>query len=139
MSESRITRFAFVLVPLALPKTLIYRVPYEWNEEIQPGMRVIVPIGNARLYTGVVRELTETPPEGYTARYIEGLLDEFPLVSAEQFAFWDWMAAYYCCTPGEVMNAALPGGLKLSSETRIALVDDDWMEDASLSDREREI
>jgi primosomal protein N' (replication factor Y) (superfamily II helicase) len=36
-----------------------------------------------------------------------------------QFRFWDWMADYYMCYPGEVMNAALPSALKLASETRI--------------------
>jgi primosomal protein N' (replication factor Y) len=29
------------------------------------------------------------------------------------------MADYYCCTVGEVMNIALPSGLKLESETRV--------------------
>ncbi|HEY0262144.1 MAG TPA: primosomal protein N', partial [Chitinophagales bacterium] len=32
---------------------------------------------------------------------------------------WTWLASYYMCTEGEVMNAALPSGFKLSSETNI--------------------
>ena len=35
--------------------------------------------------------------------------------------FWQWLSAYYCCTIGEVMNAALPSGLKLDSETQVIL------------------
>ena len=51
-----------------------------------------------------------------------------PYTTAESFNpedLWEWMAAYYCCTLGDVMNAALPAGLKLSSETRFVLVVDE--------------
>ncbi|MDX1666675.1 MAG: primosomal protein N', partial [Saprospiraceae bacterium] len=36
-----------------------------------------------------------------------------------QLEFWRWLSDYYCCTLGEIMNAALPANLKLSSETRV--------------------
>jgi primosomal protein N' (replication factor Y) len=57
------------------------------------------------------------PP--FEVKAIETLADEEPVVSALQLEFWRWMAAYYCCTTGEVMQAALPAGLKISSETKI--------------------
>ena len=47
------------------------------------------------------------------------MLDESPLVSAEQLALWDWISAYYMCTTGEVMRAALPSGLRPESESKV--------------------
>ena len=29
----------------------------------------------------------------------------------EQLRLWEWIAAYYLCTPGEAMKAGLPGGI----------------------------
>src|SRR5690606_32971250 len=53
--------------------------------------------------------------------------------------FWAWMAEYYCCHLGEVMNAALPTGLKLSSESKIQLNPnyDELSSNFPLDDRER--
>ena len=46
------------------------------------------------------------------------------------------MANYYSCTIGEVMHVALPGGLRLSSETKL-LIHDDFNDDFSdLTDNE---
>jgi primosomal protein N' (replication factor Y) len=118
----RITLFADVIVPQALPVPLTYRVPYEWNNDVVVGQRVVVPLGKSKLITGVIRRLHEQGPTNYQAKYIDALLDEHPLVRPLQLALWEWMATYYCCTLGDVMNAAIPSGLKLSSETRFVLV-----------------
>jgi len=44
-------------------------------------------------------------------RPISSIADTAPSVSPEQLALWQWMSSYYMCTLGEVMAAALPGGL----------------------------
>lgn len=139
MHQPRITLFAEVILPMALPRLLTYRVPYEWNDAVATGYRVIVQLGKSRLYTGIIHHLHQTAPADYEAKYIEGLLDDSPVVTVGQIKYWEWLAEYYCCTLGEVMNAALPGGLKLSSETKFALAADDWEEDGSLTEKEREI
>ena len=56
------------------------------------------------------------PPEGYSISPVLTVLDTHPMVSEMQLDFWEWMADYYMCTPGEVYRAALPSGLKLESE-----------------------
>ena len=61
----------------------------------------------------VLREHTE-PVDAAFATKIKPLLavsDTAPMVSKEQLALWQWMSAYYMCTLGEVMAAALPAGL----------------------------
>src|SRR5690606_7052434 len=45
----------------------------------------------------------------------------FPSVSPVQLRFFEWIAQYYVCSSGEVLNAALPSGLKLSSESKVQL------------------
>lgn len=133
----RITLFADVIVPQALPVPLTYRVPFEWNEHVVVGQRVVVPLGKAKLLTGIIRKLHQQGPTNYQAKYIDALLDEHPLIRPQQLALWEWMATYYCCTLGDVMNAALPSGLKLSSETKFVLVCEE--DESSLSDREQSV
>jgi primosomal protein N' (replication factor Y) (superfamily II helicase) len=115
------TLFAEVLLPLALHGTFTYRIPRKWNDTIYKGYRVIVPFGakTQKLYTGIVTGIHHQAPKEYTAKYIEDVIDDYPLINDTQFRLWNWMADYYLCTPGEVMNAALPAGLKLNSRTKV--------------------
>ena len=103
---------------------------------ITPGIRVVVQFGSKKLYTGLVRRLTDVPPNTVAAKYILSIVDPIPVVNEKQFLFWEWMAEYYLCTEGEVMAAALPSAYKLASETRIVL-DPEYAHDSQiLSDQE---
>jgi primosomal protein N' (replication factor Y) (superfamily II helicase) len=133
----RITLFADVIVPQALPVPLTYRVPYDWNDDVVVGQRVVVPLGKSKLITGIIRTIHRQAPSSYEAKYIDALLDAQPLIRPQQLALWEWMATYYCCTQGDVMNAALPAGLKLSSETQFVSVCED--DESTLSEREQAI
>ncbi len=117
----RITLFADVLLPLPVGGTFTYRVPFELNEQLQEGIRVVVQFGARKIYTAVVIRVHETPPKSHIPKYILSVLDENPIVTKVQRTFWDWLAGYYLCHPGEVMNAALPSAFKLASESKIAL------------------
>lgn len=116
----RITLFAQVLLPLPVPGYFTYRVPFEMNDAVKVGQRVIVQFGRKKIYTALIRELNQIVPD-YAPKYISAILDEAPIVNEKQFVFWEWIANYYMCTVGEVMNAALPQGLKLISESQIIL------------------
>ncbi|MBL7943080.1 MAG: primosomal protein N', partial [Flavobacteriales bacterium] len=76
-------------------------------------------------------------PMSYEAKYIDDILDEFPVVLPKHLEFWSWVARYYCAHPGDVMTAALPPGLKLTSETKVMVAVDFDTSDATLGDRER--
>ncbi|TVQ83702.1 MAG: DEAD/DEAH box helicase, partial [Bacteroidetes bacterium] len=115
------TLFADILLPLPLPGYFTYRVPADLNGSMQVGIRVVVPFGPRKIYSGLVRKIHHKPPQKFQAKYILSVLDEAPLVFEKQFEFWEWIADYYMATPGEVMNSALPPALKLASETRISL------------------
>ena len=116
----RVTQFADVLLPLPLPALFTYRVPYELDDAVCFGKRVIVPFGRSKLYAALVVRVHENAPQ-VTAKYILDVVDDRPVISERQFQLWQWMADYYLCTLGEVMAAALPSALKLASETKIHL------------------
>lgn len=113
--------FAEVVLPLALRKNYTYRIPTEWADQATPGKRVVVQFGRKKIYTGLIWALSHTPPTGYTPKDIEQIIDEDPIIVPQQRKLWTWMADYYLCQLGDVMNAALPAGLKMESETRITL------------------
>lgn len=119
------TKFVDVVLPLAIPNLLTYRVPRELEEEVMVGQRIVVQLGKSKLYTALIRKIHSTAPVRYEAKYIETVLDDKPIVNVAQFKLWQWIASYYMCTVGEVMNAALPSSLKLASETKV-MIDDDW-------------
>lgn len=115
----RITLFADVLLPLPVRGAFTYQVPQEFNDLIGNGIRVVVQFGSRKIYTGLVCRIHENPPEKYVPKYILSVLDDHPVIVPGQIEFWEWMASYYLCTTGEVMNAALPSAFKLASETKI--------------------
>ena len=121
MMENNDTLFIDVIVPLSVANKFTYRIPKEMNEFIAIGKRVIVQFGKSKFYTGIVYSVHQNPPKEYTAKYIETILDDEPIVTSSQLQLWDWIAQYYLCNPGDVMNAALPSGLKLSSTSHITL------------------
>ncbi|MEY3236633.1 MAG: hypothetical protein RI883_734 [Bacteroidota bacterium] len=120
MAERK-TFFVNVILPIPVHKEFTYRVPFEMNDSIIVGGRVIVPFGKSKLLTGIVSKIQETAPSEYQAKYIEHVLDETPIITKEQYHFWQWISTYYMAPIGDVMNAALPSNFKLASETKIII------------------
>ena len=114
--------YAEVLLPVPIFGTFTYQVPAEMEKSIRVGHRVIVPFGRTKSYTGIVSSFATTPPQGFDVKRIAQLVDEAPIVRHPQLKFWQWVADYYLCTPGEVFRAAVPSGLKIESETFISPV-----------------
>ncbi len=108
-----------ILLPLALENTYTYKVPASLSQKVAFGLRVEVQFGSRKRYAGLIVNLSPKTP-GYKTKEIISVLDDSPLVFDWQYKLWLWMASYYCCTPGEVMKAALPGATLLSSETIIS-------------------
>ena len=98
-----------------------YKVPRTLTDQVGIGFRVIVQFGKKKVLTGIIGKVHQKPPSAYEAKPILDILDNHATVNPLQIRFWAWMAEYYCCHIGEVMNAALPSGLKLSSESKIQL------------------
>ncbi len=129
-------KYADVILPLAIAHTYTFGIPVEWQGRIQTGSRVEVQFGKRKIYSGIVYQVHDHKPDVYEVKPIRSLLDEEPVVTPAQISFWEWMASYYMCSIGEVMNAALPAYLKLESETYLVLNDDVEIDHHELSDDE---
>ncbi|TBN00389.1 primosomal protein N' [Hyunsoonleella flava] len=109
--------FIDVILPIPLQKLFTYSVTAAEANFLKPGMRVSVPFGKSKIYTGIVKNIHEQAPVVYEAKDIHQILDEVPLVTKMQLKFWEWIASYYMCTMGDIMRAALPNAFILESET----------------------
>ena len=132
----RETLFVEVILPLAIAKNYTYRVPFQLNNTVAIGKRVVVQFGKSKMYTAIIASIGSKAPDKYEAKYILDILDDRPVVSEKQLQFWQWLSDYYLCYMGEVMNAALPSALKLASETKITLNKDITINKPSLHDKE---
>jgi primosomal protein N' (replication factor Y) len=128
--------FAEIIIPKALPQNYSYSIPEGHENELLPGMRVVVPLGKRKLYTGVVKRIFLAESLEFTAKPILGKEDKYPIILAEQFRFWEWIANYYLCSEGEVMTAAMPSGLKLESEMVVLRNPEKELIDEELNDNE---
>jgi len=113
--------FADIILPVPIPRMFTYRVPKNLQSQVNLGSRVIVQFGKKKVLTGIIGKVHNKPPQAYEAKPILDILDIQPSVNPLQIRFWVWMAEYYCCHIGEVMHAAFPSGLRLSSESKVQL------------------
>ncbi len=137
-AESRSTLFAELLLPVPIPKFFTYRIPFELNDQVKVGQRAIVQFGDRKILTGIIISLDDKPKD-YEVKSILELLDEYPVVNDVQLKLFQWIADYYMCTPGEVLNAAMPSGLKLSSESMVQIHPAFKMDESDIPFSEKEI
>ncbi|MBQ5856364.1 MAG: primosomal protein N' [Bacteroidales bacterium] len=136
MSEERVTLFAEILLPLPIPGTYTYRVPFELNQKARVGQRAVVQFGKTKIMSGLIISLTEEVPDCTSIKYLLDILDDDPVVNENQLKLWRWISSYYLCYLGDVMQVALPSALKLSSESKIMLSEDFQLDTMTLSDNE---
>lgn len=128
-----------VILPLPLPGTFTYKASELIYPDITIGCRVIVQFGKRKIYTGIVQSIHDNLPSQYIPKEILDLVDNQPIVTRTQLHFFDWMSNYYMCSLGEVINAALPAGLKVSSESILSLNPEMRLEDLELTEKEEAI
>lgn len=137
--NDRLTLFADVILPVPIHRSFTYRIPFELNNNVHVGCRVIVPFGKSKMQTAVVLRIHEDIPLTYQSKYIEAVLDSAPIVTDQQIKFWQWISRYYMSPIGDVMNAALPSHLKLASETKFEIHPEYNELYVNLNERETEI
>lgn len=128
--------FINVILPLPLENHFTYSISEAEANFLKPGMRVAVPFGRSKVYSGIVSEVHQNDPKIYEAKPIEQILDKSPVVTAAQMEFWSWIASYYMCTEGEVLRAAIPSAFLLESETVVQLLKGVEVQDEELTDDE---
>ena len=124
-----------VVFPLALPKLLTYKIPQPLIGKVQVGFRVEAEIGS-KIYAGIVLEIFPENPTNFEPKFILSVIDENPITTIWQLDLWKWLSEYYCCSLGEVMEAALPAGLKMKSESRYISEINNDIDEADLTNDE---
>jgi len=128
--------FINVVLPIPLERHFTYSVSAQEAALLRPGMRVSVPFGKSKIYTGIVLLVHARAPEIYEAKEIHQILDDAPIVTEIQLKHWQWIADYYMCTLGEVVRSALPGAFLLESETLVLRNMDAEVDESDLKDDE---
>lgn len=126
--------YAEIILPLALPFTYTYSIPENLQNEVMVGCRVEVVFGKQKKYSGIIKRFVEKP--SFPTKDILSVIDTEPIVFEQQLQLWNWMSEYYMCSEGEVMNAALPSHLKLSSESIIYFNEEYGDDFSDLNDEE---
>jgi primosomal protein N' (replication factor Y) len=106
-----------------ISKNLHYRVPGELLHNVQPGVRVLVPLGR-RETVGLVLALQGTPPtlEGSIRfKSVKAVLDPRPVVPEDVLDLCRWISRYYFYPLGEIIRSTLPPGFQLQPEVRYRL------------------
>jgi len=128
--------FIDVIIPVPLQKLFTYSITKAEANFIKAGMRVSVPFGKSKIYTGIVYNIHNNAPSAYKAKDIQQILDDVPIVNDIQLKLWRWIASYYMCTLGDVMRAALPSAFILESETIIKKNSIKTLDESTLKDDE---
>ena len=108
-------RYCDVSLPVPLDRVFTYELPLTLRHRVQPGCRVVAPLG-ARKLTGIVLRVHDEA-DGQSLREVLGLTDEEPVLDRELIDLGHWIAEYYCAPLGEVLKGMLP----LGGETRRSL------------------
>ena len=112
-----------VALPLPVETTYSYVVPDAWQELVQVGSLVLVPVRDRRMSGVVTRreQASQDPP--FTIRPILEVLDAEPVIDESLLKLTNWIAQYYVCGWGEAIRAALPSGIERREFSRIHLVE----------------
>src|ERR1700742_3813804 len=100
-------------VPVPLPQLFDYLPPRGWRaSDIAPGSRIAVPFGRGKRVGIVIENAAEPAIEASRLKPAVALLDSEPVINAELLATLQWVSKYYLHPLGEVLDAALPVGLR---------------------------
>ena len=111
--------FAAVALEQAVDKTLTYTVPPRLARLLRPGQRVRVPLGRKNKsqfgFVVNVRDDFDEKAAGVSAsklKAVKDIADERVLVDAKLMELALWIARYYCCALGLVLESMIPGAVK---------------------------
>ncbi|MBL1214459.1 MAG: primosomal protein N' [Ignavibacteriae bacterium] len=110
--------YAQIVFPLPFRNSFTYKVPPEFKEQVQVGVRVVVSFGR-RILTGFVIGVSETTKLEGKIKPIQDVLDEQPIFNLESLKFYEWLAEYYLSSLGEALRYSVPYGTEVESKRTI--------------------
>ena len=110
--------FAEIVFDRPLDHAYTYGVPEELRASLAVGKRVQAPFGRGDKATvGFCVGLSTKAPER-AVKLLSRVLDDEPLLTDNLMRLTRWMADYYLCGWGQVLNAVVPAGAKERAGTR---------------------
>lgn len=117
LSERLLATVVFVSGP---PGEFHYEVPAELEDRLQVGCRVQVPLGRGnRLVQGYCVDLGVKPVGSRRLKPLATLVDRRSLLSSHMLRLTRWIADYYLCPWGQVLEAVVPAGVRSEAGTRL--------------------
>ena len=111
--EPRMTAILRVAVPVPLPQLFDYLPPRGVDARaILPGSRISLPFGRGQRVGIVIDTVDHSELAPERLKPASALLDTQPLITAELLATLQWLSRYYLHPLGEVVETALPAGLR---------------------------
>ena len=96
-----------------------YRIPEYLRLQVQPGKRLRVPLGRSnRLVIGYCVDVQARSIRQRKFKEVAAVVDKQILLSPSMLRLTRWMADYYLCSWGQVLDAVLPAGVRGQAGTR---------------------
>jgi primosomal protein N' (replication factor Y) (superfamily II helicase) len=112
--------FAEIVFDRPLDHAYTYAVPSALDRHVSVGKRVLAPFGRGeRLTIGYCVRVTRTPPTR-SVKEIRRVLDDEAILTPDLLRLTRWIADYYLCGWGQVLNAVVPAGAREQAGTRMA-------------------
>jgi primosomal protein N' (replication factor Y) len=113
------THFVEIVFDRPLDHAYTYAVPLELQDQIGVGKRVLAPFGKGdRHIVGFCVGVTEAKPDRKVKAILQ-VLDDEALLTEPLLKLTRWMADYYLCGWGQVLNAVVPAGVRKQAGTRL--------------------
>lgn len=109
--------YAQVVFPAPFRNAFTYSIPAHLKDDVQVGMRVLVPFGK-RYQTGFVIGFEEKT-ELENVKDIRDVLDTLPIFDEKALQFYNWLSDYYISSLGEALKNAVPYGTDIETKKKI--------------------
>src|SRR3954452_22233703 len=117
LDEAAAALVATVVLPGPPGGEFDYLVPPEMvaaarpERTLEPGKRVRVPLGRGnRSVVGYCVDVSTKPAGARKLKSVTAVLDRQPLITPSMLRITRWMAEYYMCPWGQVLEAVVPAG-----------------------------
>ncbi len=112
-------RLATVVFGTAPPGEFDYLVPEPFFESVQVGCRLKVPLGKSnRKIVGYCVKIHHKKAQPQAYKRIAAVVDVVPLISPSILKLTRWMADYYLCRLGTILETVVPASVRGAAGTR---------------------
>ncbi len=111
---------ATVVFPESPDGQFDYLVPNPLANDVEPGRRVRVPLGKSnRPVLGYCVQVAARPVGSRPLKPLIDVIDRRSLLSPAMLRLTRWIAEYYLCPWGQVLDAVVPAGVRGQAGTRV--------------------